>query len=80
MHDPHANSDDTHKEYKIALTNNMPDKKESFAGVAILVPHNTYKETAIEMITGLLEEEGVLFDLKGIWRSSDGKIKNYITL
>lgn len=80
LHDPHANAEEVKHEYGLELTKTLPVDEQSFAAIAFLVGHRIYKNTPLKTFTNLLEPDGVMFDLKGLWRAQSKTLNNYITL
>jgi UDP-N-acetyl-D-galactosamine dehydrogenase len=66
LHDPLANAAEAAHEYDAKLS---PD---ALAGqydiVVAAVPHRSYKDLSDDAIKGLVAGDGLLADLKGIWR------------
>ncbi len=59
--DPWADSSEVQHEYGLQITNTLP--KETFDAVVLTVSHNTFLEMDVR---SLLNEHGVLYDVKGI--------------
>jgi UDP-N-acetyl-D-glucosamine/UDP-N-acetyl-D-galactosamine dehydrogenase len=66
VHDPMADALEAMKEYGIVLE---PDALSGcYSGVVAAVPHTEYRNLSAAKITALLETDGLIADLKGIWR------------
>lgn len=62
VHDPHADAKEALHEYAIDLDPEALDLR--FDLVVIAVPHDSYRELGLERIAALVEEGGLLVDLK----------------
>lgn len=71
VHDPHASSDELHEEYGFTLIPEIP-KNFIYDAVIVAVNHAEYLNYDAAYFKGLLGDNGVLVDLKGIYRG-----KNY---
>jgi UDP-N-acetyl-D-galactosamine dehydrogenase len=71
VHDPHACSDELHEEYGFTLIPEIP-KNFNYDAVIVAVNHAEYLNHDAAYFKGLLGDNGVLVDLKGIYRG-----KNY---
>ena len=69
INDPFIN-DSTHIKYKDLI-------EKSFDAIILTVPHTFYKEKILH-IKKLLKKDGILFDIKGIFRNKN--MKNYWSL
>lgn len=80
VHDPHASSDEVQAHYGIDIARTLPTDTQ-FDGVVLAVSHNVYCQMADTALKGLLKPDGILYDLKGVWRSHtfDTDI-NYLTV
>jgi UDP-N-acetyl-D-galactosamine dehydrogenase len=66
IHDPLAEDGEARHEYGLELT---PDALNGrYDLVLAAVPHRQYRDLGTEQITDMVEEGGLLADLKGIWR------------
>lgn len=76
VHDPHASNDEINHEYGFEL---IPEIKGKYDAVIVAVNHSAYLELDEAYFTNLISENGILVDVKGIYRS---KIKNieYLSL
>ncbi|MCK5029670.1 MAG: nucleotide sugar dehydrogenase, partial [Bacteroidales bacterium] len=74
--DPHASAEEVYEEYKITLKDNI-DK--DYDAIIIAVNHKEYINLPESFFKDHSSENGILFDVKGIYR---GKIKdlNYVSL
>ena len=59
-----ADNAEAEKEYEISLTNS-PDR-HAYNGVLLAVPHREYVEMSAKDLRAYLNDDGVLFDLKGV--------------
>lgn len=66
VHDPLADAHETHHEYGLALNPNA--LMESYDVVLCAVPHDDYRQIDDAVLVRLVNQGGVLADLKGIWR------------
>ncbi len=64
--DPFADSDELQHEYGFRLTEKTAD---AYDAVLIAVPHSDYKEKEAAYFETLTKENGIVFDLKGIFRN-----------
>ena len=68
--DPHASSEEFHEEYGISLV----EKPEGqYDAVIVCVPHTEYMGLDEQFFSGLMGNDGVLVDIKGLYRQ---KINN----
>lgn len=67
IHDPHARAEDVEHEYGLRLLSSLPDKA-AYDCVALTVAHREYKDLNAERILALLKPDGMVYDMKGIWR------------
>jgi UDP-N-acetyl-D-galactosamine dehydrogenase len=70
--DPHADSDELQHEYGFRLT---PQLSAEYDAVIVTVPHNDYKKLDDAYFTSITKSNGMVADLKGIYR---GKINNRV--
>jgi UDP-N-acetyl-D-galactosamine dehydrogenase len=68
--DPHAESDELKHEYGFVLT---PQLSNDYDAVIVTVPHNAYKKLDDAYFTSITKPNGLVADLKGIYRN---KIKS----
>ena len=66
VHDPLADPEEARQEYGLALTQDV--LSQSFDVVVGAVAHAQYADMPREKLLGLLAPEGLLADLKGLWR------------
>jgi len=69
VHDPLADAYETHHEYGLALNPNA--LMSSYDVVLCAVPHDAYRQIDDAVLVRLVNQGGVLADLKGIWRDRD---------
>ncbi|MFN8291446.1 MAG: nucleotide sugar dehydrogenase [Chitinophagaceae bacterium] len=74
--DPHADSDELQHEYGFGLCSNPSD---DYDAVIVTVPHDAYKELDDAYFTGITKPQGLVADLKGIYRNKI-KSRNYWSL
>lgn len=67
VHDPHARPEDVRHEYGIDILSTLPDQA-NYDVAALLVSHDVYKEMTPEALQNIVRREGVVYDMKGIWR------------
>lgn len=80
VHDPHANLQEVKDHYGVELISNLPEGQQ-FDSVVLAVCHNDYQQMAETVLGGLLKADGLLYDLKGLWRSRDfGNKIQYLTV
>lgn len=82
VHDPHARPEDVREEYGFDLLNELPENG-NYDGVALLVGHDDYKKMKPDMMQRIVKQDGVIYDMKGVWRAfSDelGRFCRYHTL
>jgi UDP-N-acetyl-D-galactosamine dehydrogenase len=69
MHDPLARNDETEHEYGATLS---PDAlADRYDVVVAAVPHRRYKDFDRQEVEGLVANDGLIADLKGIWRDRE---------
>lgn len=69
VHDPLADAHETHHEYGLALNPNA--LMASYDVVLCAVPHDAYRQIDDAVLVRLVNQGGVLADLKRIWRERD---------
>ena len=69
IHDPLADAEEAQEEYGVALVNTLPDDRYDIVFAA--VPHRSYREMADEQIEALVAPNGLIADLKGMWRDRE---------
>jgi len=70
IYDPWASSEEVEHEYGMSVVNELP--KSKFDAVVLSVAHNEFKEITF---SDVLNENGVLYDVKGILdQKVDGKL------
>ena len=65
--DPHASKDDAMNLYGIKLKNSIYGNKR-YHCVLCCVGHKEYRDMDVKSVTNLLMENGLIADVKGIWR------------
>ena len=70
VHDPMADPDEAREEYGVELTSRL-DGLGRFDAVVGAVAHRVYGEMTRETLADLLERDGLVADIKGIWRRLD---------
>ncbi len=65
--DPHANSAEVKKEYSFGLTEDLSDKYDA---VIVAVNHQPYKKLNENYFKKITSENGILVDIKGIYRNN----------
>jgi UDP-N-acetyl-D-galactosamine dehydrogenase len=66
VEDPHADSDELKHEYGFGLTTEIGN---DYDAVIVSVPHNDYKELDDAYFTDITKSNGLIADLKGIYRN-----------
>ena len=66
VHDPLASATEVQAEYGLQLLNTLPSTQ--FDLVLGAVPHSWYREMDEATVAALVRQDGLLADLKGIWR------------
>lgn len=74
--DPHADSDELHHEYGFGLCSNPAGEYDA---VIVTVPHNAYKKLDDAYFAGITKPNGLVADLKGIYRNKISS-RNYWSL
>lgn len=67
IHDPLANGEEAMHEYGLSLARDVSDRRYDVVFAA--VPHAAYREMDENAITALAAPDGLIADLKGIWRN-----------
>ena len=67
IHDPLANGEEAMHEYGLSLVRDVSDRRYDVVFAA--VPHAAYREMDENAITALAAPDGLIADLKGIWRN-----------
>lgn len=70
VHDPLADPDMARHECGQMLSMGALDTQGAYDAVLLAVPHAAYRALAPSDIRGLLKPEGLLADIKGIWRAA----------
>lgn len=78
VHDPLADSQEAMAEYGIALETGALEGQ--FDMLFAAVPHRTYRDLSPDAVVGLVRDDGLVADLKGIWRQQDLGAIDYWTL
>ena len=66
VHDPMADAGDARREYELELDPRALGR--AYDLVVCAVPHQAYREMSDAAIEGLVSGDGLLADLKGVWR------------
>ena len=69
VHDPLADVDEARHEYGLVLESGP--LKGRFDGVLVAVAHEAYRRLSLADLKSVLEGDGLIADLKGIWRGQD---------
>jgi len=67
VHDPLADPDEARREYGLPLLEALPED-DAYDAVLGAVPHRTYAALDGPALARLLRQDGLLADLKGVWR------------
>ena len=76
VHDPHASNEEINHEYGFEL---IPEINGKYDAVIVAVNHSDYLTLKEDYFNGLLTDNGVLVDVKGIYRNTIEKL-NYLSL
>ncbi|MEY4882106.1 MAG: hypothetical protein RLZ87_1539 [Armatimonadota bacterium] len=68
VHDPLANSEEAHHEYKVTLCNEQSLK--SLDAIILAVPHREYVDSNVEHFTNRFAQNGVFIDVKSVFHSN----------
>ena len=68
VHDPLADADEAHHEYSLTLDPNALERR--YDAVIAAVPHAHYRKMSPGEVAGLLREDGLIADVKGMWRNA----------
>ncbi len=69
--DPYANNKEVEHEYGFSLVENIKDKYDA---IVVAVSHDEYADLSEEYFESLSNEDGILFDIKGIYRNKIKKL------
>ena len=69
IYDPWANSEEVKHEYGLKTVQNLPD--ETFDTIVLNVAHNEFLDLNLE---NFLNSKGLIYDVKGILKKSDGRL------
>jgi len=69
VHDPLAHADEAQHEYGLTLDAHALERR--YDAVVAAVPHAAYRAMSPSEIAGLLNEDGLVADVKGMWRGVD---------
>ena len=67
VHDPLADPDEAHREYGLRLLEALPEH-DAYDALLGAVPHRAYAALDGPALARLLRQDGLLADLKGVWR------------
>lgn len=76
VHDPHARPQDVREEYGFDILNQLPNQQ--YDGVALVVAHSLYKEMPSNDLQKLIKPEGILYDMKGLWRDKSSELECFV--
>lgn len=76
IHDPYARLEDVQHEYAISILNDLP-AAPLYDAVAVLVGHDLYKDLRPASLLGMLKRGGLLYDMKGLWRSGAHELNRH---
>lgn len=79
IHDPLASAEEARHEYGVSILNRLADLHlesdtegfELYDAIVAAVPHAAYAQMKVSQIAGLLKPNGLVADLKGMWRQVD---------
>ena len=66
--DPYASAEEVREKYKINISNSIPENQ--YDAVIVAVEHDEYVEMGAQQVLTLINDEKLLFDLKGIMKPS----------
>ena len=69
--DPHASKNEVEQEYGFSLTENVADKYDA---VIVAVSHEPYKKLDEEYFDMITDKDGILVDIKGLYRNKIKKL------
>ncbi|MBF0471595.1 MAG: nucleotide sugar dehydrogenase [Gammaproteobacteria bacterium] len=74
VYDPHADRDETLREYDITLCQQL--QPNHYHAVIVAVAHRQFVEMGVEALRGLLLPDGILYDLKSVFAKDavDGRL------
>jgi len=72
--DPYASSEEVEHEYGLQLVDNV---SKNYDAVIVAVGHNEYKSLDKTYFEGIMDNKGILFDLKGLYSSSVSDVLEY---
>ncbi len=72
VYDPWISFDKAKEEYKISLICDL--QKDTYDGVIMAVAHNEFRIMGVEYVRDLCKINGIIYDLKYIFKSSDSNI------
>lgn len=70
VHDPYALKDDVKAHYNIDLLPTL-SKSDDYDAAILLVGHDIYKEMRVNVIEGLVRKNGLIFDMKAVWKNNN---------
>lgn len=80
VHDPHARPEAVRHHYGIEILPALP-ARGGYDAAILAVPHENYRAMTGEEFNALLKPQGLLYDLKGLWRGRDfGAGIHYMTV
>ncbi len=80
MYDPLANTEEVKKAYSVDLLSD-PLQQACYDLIFFAVPHEIFLQNSVEYWKKLLKKNGIVFDLKGLWRQSGfSELLPYYTL
>lgn len=75
--DPLANGKEFQHEYNLTLNENATG---TYDAVVLAVSHATYIDQGVGLISSLLDKQGILIDIKGVYRKNNASFPNYWSL
>lgn len=76
VHDPHARPDDVRHEYGFEILTSLPVNSD-YDALALLVAHSDYKAIAPLSLREMIKPDGVIYDMKGVWRSHAEDLRQF---
>ncbi len=69
--DPFASSDQVKEEYGFEL---LPERKDGYDAVVVAVNHDEYQNLSEQDFIDMMDDDGILIDIKGIYRGKMNKL------
>lgn len=76
IHDPHARAEDVRHEYGFDILSAVPDGRD-YDALCLLVGHAVYKDMTPESLQDMLKPDGIVYDMKGLWRHMSMELERH---